>query len=248
MTEPNVQVMDEVQIEDVSPKEEVIIVPSIIAVPLPQSFTFPGLDKWPLTYLPTACGANNFYHAVLQSYFTPYMVGNYNGVAATKDDVANAVSSLIYNTLWEPYSNIDKLGTKNYQMVDPTLSGLGSERVALVLDNICRIPYLPTEIIHRKYLWHICHQLNINIYVLDTQRNLCYSSDTSDSRLMRSICVIWKDGFFHTAGLSLDNGGHATFFEKGNEFTGMLELLSKIIVTQQAPLQQVPLQQVFPQS
>ena len=213
--------------EEIAPvKEEVIIISPIDTIPLPQPFSFPGLDRWPLARLPTISDKNNFYHSVLQCYFTPYMVGIYNGVATTKEGIAEAISNLVYNQLWVPYSNVDNLGVKNYQMVDPTLVNMNLQRVALQLENVCRIPYLPGEAINRKYLWHVCHQLNINIYILDAERNVCISADNSDSRAMRSICLLWKDGFFRSVGLRLDNGGHASYFEKGNEFSNMLQFLS----------------------
>ncbi len=213
-----------------SPKKETVIATTITLVQsiVPQPVVFPNLDTWPIIAMPTARDENNFYHAILQAFYTPYLTGVRDGQIMTKAECAAAVKDLLFNNLWEPYSGADPKGPKNYDLVDGQLQGLDYERLNLELNKRIAIPFLGNRLIDEKYLWYITKELGVNIFILDTVSGLCYRSEQVDVEGRRSICIVFRDGFFDTVALMLDNSSNSTFFAQKTGFARALAQLPTV--------------------
>lgn len=172
-------------------------------------FYFPGLVR-----IRTETDGSCFFHAVVNSYFKPYMTSRINGramnrksfIRSLRRDLAKKLSQQVDplndSLTWYETISRGKLPQISQAIPKYSLEGLQKE-----LDS-----NLPVDNIFNEF---ISDQLNKDIYILDMVKQDIYITGNDDDILYKnrdSIVILYLPGHYELVGLE-NNGKLTTLFK-----------------------------------
>jgi hypothetical protein len=193
-----------------------------------------GFQNWPIVRFSTPMDGNCLFHAISNSFFTPYHDEILNGNHITRGKMISLLRKQLAEKLAEPISNIpdspryyDTLNGGNTSAFSQAVPEFELKYMQSQLDSNTPIGY--------GYMEFIGNSLNKDIYILEALRRDIYITDELPLTITgdrKSIVLYYLNGHYELVGIRNTDGTFTTHFSSEHSFIRFLYNRVKQIIQQ----------------
>ena len=192
-----------------------------------------GYEKWNLCRFATPMDGNCLFHAIANSFFSPYHKQTLNGKHMSR----TAVVTQLRKDLASRLAEIDPLDPQKrtyYQCLAGSNTAIFAEAVPEFALSFMQAQLDSSAPIGYGYIEYICNALNKDIYILSAAHRDMYVCDELQFCIKgnrKSIVVYYMNGHYELVGIQQPDGSFDTHFKPDHSFIRFLNDIVKEVTT-----------------
>lgn len=188
-----------------------------------------GYEQWALCRFATPMDGSCLFHAIANSFFSPYHKQSLYGKTMTRSEIVSALRRELARRLSEVDPE-DKDGRTYYARLAGGNTAIFAEAVPEFKLEVMQSQLASNAHIGYGYIEFICNALNKDVYILDAAHRDIYIFDELPFSIKgnrKSIVVYYMNGHYELVGIRAADGSFDTHFEPGHSFIRFLNSIVK---------------------
>lgn len=192
-----------------------------------------GYERWNLCRFATPMDGHCLFHAIANSFFSPYHNQTLNGKHISRTAVVTQLRKELASRLAE-IDTFDPLKRTYYQCLAGGNTAIFAEAVPEFTLSFMQAQLDSSAPIGYGYIEYICNALNKDIYILSAAHRDMYVFDELQFCIKgnrKSIVVYYMNGHYELVGIQHPDGSFDTHFKPDHSFICFLNDIVKEVTT-----------------
>lgn len=188
-----------------------------------------GYEQWPLCRFATPMDGNCLFHAIANSFFSPYHKESLYERSMSRKEIVNTLRRELARRLSD-IDPQDSEGRTHYARLANGNTAIFAEAIPEFKLEAMQAQLASHAPIGYGYMEFICNALNKDVYILEAARRDVYIHDELPFCIKgnrKSIVVYYMNGHYELVGIRTADGSFDTHFEPNHSFIRFLNGIVK---------------------